>query len=94
MEKSPKSTILIYVQRVEVQMKIGDLVIRKDPPAGLSWGRNSQLGPGFVIKKMMGGKNPVHPCVRVLYPRIGKFYDMAESLMKVVSKKKEECKEK
>ena len=73
-------------------MKVGDLVKRKDPLSLDGW--NGLLGPGFVIEKMMGGKNPVHPCVRVLYPRIGKFYDMAESLMEVMSKKEEKCEEK
>lgn len=57
-------------------MKVGDLVIRK-----------KQLGSkefGIVLSKQMAGR-PAHPCVTVLYPRIGKSYDMAEVLMEVVS---------
>ena len=57
-------------------MKVGDLVVRKE-----------QLGDkefGIVIAKKMAGW-PVHPCLTVLYPRIGKTYDMAEAIMEVVS---------
>ena len=84
MEKSPKSTILIYVQRVELQMKIGDLVERKT---------GGRLGLGIILSKQMAGSNPVHPCITVLYPKVGKVYDIAESLMKVVSKKEKKCEE-
>jgi hypothetical protein len=58
-------------------MQVGDLVVRKN-----------QLGDkefGIVLSKQMGGSNPVHPCVTVFYPRIGKTYDMAEALMEVIS---------
>ena len=57
-------------------MKIGDLVARR-----------GQLGIkdlGIVLSKQMSGQ-PEHPCVTVLYPKIGKTYDMAEALMEVVS---------
>ncbi len=57
-------------------MKVGDLVVRR-----------KQLGTkefGIVVAKQMSGW-PAHPCITVLYPRIGKTYDMAESLMEVIS---------
>ena len=57
-------------------MQIGDLVVRK-----------KQLGTkefGIVLSKRMSG-HPAHACVTVLYPRIGKTYEMAEALMEVIS---------
>lgn len=69
-------------------MKVGDLVIRKIPPK--PWKnqpaekQRRQLGAGFIISKQMSG-NPAHPCITVLYPKVGKIYDIAESLMEVVS---------
>ena len=65
-------------------MKIGDLVIRKhDKYDGHR--QRSENGVGIIISKQMGGMNPSHPCITVLYPKIGKQYDIAESLMEVVS---------
>ncbi len=55
-------------------MKVGDLVVRK-----------GQLGIkdlGLVLAKKMAGR-PAHPCVTVFYPKTGKTYDMAESLMEL-----------
>ncbi len=55
-------------------MKVGDLVVRK-----------SQLGTkelGLVLSKQMAG-HPAHPCITVFYPKSGKTYDMAESLMEL-----------
>jgi hypothetical protein len=47
--------------------------------------QQDRCGFGIVLSKQMGGSNPVHPCITVLYPKIGKAYDVAESLMEVVS---------
>ena len=70
-------------------MKVGDLVIRK---IGKDWSIKSgaanrqreQLGYGIILSKQMGGSNPVHPCITVLYPKTGQVYDIAESLMEVL----------
>ena len=71
-------------------MKVGDLVIRKVPERGL--GRRApaleqirRLGHGLVLTKQMGGSNPVHSCITVYYPKTGQIYDIAESLMEVIS---------
>ena len=71
-------------------MKVGDLVIRKVPARGL--GRRApaleqirRLGHGLVLTKKMDGKNPTHPCITVYYPKTGGIYDIAESLMEVIS---------
>ena len=70
-------------------MNIGDLVIRKID--GVDWKsaqiQRKQLGYGFVISKHMAG-DPVHPCITVFYPKVGQAWDIAESLMKIVSKKR------
>ena len=69
-------------------MKVGDLVIRKIPPEGWKHQpadeQRRRLGVGFIISKQMSG-HPAHPCITVLYPKVGKIYDIAESLMEVVS---------
>ena len=73
-------------------MKVGDLVIRK---IGKDWSwseararrQREELGHGIIISKQMDGSNPVHPCITVLYPKVGKMYDVAESLMEIVSDK-------
>ncbi len=70
-------------------MKVGDLVIRKVPERGT--GRRAaalrqrrELGHGVVLTKQMAGQ-PSHPCVSVYYPQAGQIYDIAESLMEVIS---------
>ena len=70
-------------------MKIGDLVIR-NPDAEFSTMRfehavrmRDEMGPGLVLSKQFAGK-PVHPCVTVYYPKVGKIYDIAESLVEVI----------
>jgi hypothetical protein len=71
-------------------MKVGDLVIRK---IGKDWSlsdttakrQRDALGHGIILSKQMAGSNPVHPCITVLYPKVGKAYDIAESLMEVIS---------
>ena len=71
-------------------MKVGDMVIRKVPERGL--GRRApaleqirRLGHGLVLTKQMGGSNPVHSCITVYYPKTGETWDIAESLMEVIS---------
>jgi len=78
-------------------MKIGDLVIRKINvvPEGVN-GHSLQnridearltsadLGHGIVLSKQIAG-NPKHSCISVYYPKLGKIYDIAESLMEVIS---------
>ncbi len=71
-------------------MKVGDLVIRKVPERGT--GRRApgleqrrRLGHGLILTKQMGGSNPIHPCITVFYPKTGQTYDIAESLMEVIS---------
>ena len=70
-------------------MKVGDIVIRRIPERGsarlaTAIDQKERLGMGMVLSKRMSGF-PAHPCVRVYYPKVGKIYDIAESLMEVVS---------
>jgi hypothetical protein len=71
-------------------VKVGDLVIRKicDEPewkAHASINQRERVGHGLILTKQPGGSNPVHPCITVYYPMTGKMYDIAESLMEVIS---------
>ena len=66
-------------------MKVGDLVIRKQGKDMNSMLRRRLLGPGIILSKQLGGSNPVHPCITVYYPRAGKIWDIAESLVEVIS---------
>lgn len=71
-------------------MKVGDLVIRKvtnlpDWKLRPAVEQREQLGHGLVLTKQMGGSNPRHPCITVYYPKTGQMYDIAESLMEVIS---------
>ena len=71
-------------------MKAGDLVIRKTRNLP-SWklkaasDQRELLGHGIILSKQMGGSNPAHPCITVMYPKVGKIYDIAESLMETIS---------
>mgnify|MGYP003110063524 FL=1 len=70
-------------------MKVGDLVIRRIPERGTArlagaLEQRSKLGHGVILTKQMAG-NPSHPCITVYYPKVGKMYDIAESLMEVIS---------
>ena len=75
-------------------MKAGDLVIRKaSPDAGdhlnslqeaAAHQQRNKLGHGLILTKQMSG-TPKHPCITVYYPKTGQIYDIAESLMEVVS---------
>ena len=66
-------------------MKVGDLVIRKKGKDMSSMIMRDKMGPGIILSKQMDGSSPVHPCITVLYPRVGKVYDIAESLVEVIS---------
>ena len=66
-------------------MKVGDLVIRKEGRNMSSMIMRQKMGPGIILSKQTGGSNPVHPCITVLYPKVGKVYDIAESLVEVIS---------
>jgi len=66
-------------------MKIGDLIIRRVfHRATAAINQRELLGFGIVISKIMAG-TPEHPCVIVFYPKVGKSYSIAESLVEVVS---------
>lgn len=70
-------------------MKVGDLVIRRTKGVE-GWRKESateqreRLGHGIVLTKQLSG-DPSHPCITVYYPKAGKIYDIAESLMEVIS---------
>ncbi len=71
-------------------MKVGDLVIRKvrgvpDWKIRAAVNQRELLGHGIILTKQIGGRNPEHPCVTVYYPKTGQIYDIAESLMEVIS---------
>ena len=70
-------------------MKVGDLVIRRIPERGSArlapaLEQRRKLGHGVILSKQMAG-NPSHPCITVYYPKVGEMYDIAESLMEVLS---------
>ena len=70
-------------------MKVGDLVIRKEGKDMSSMIMRQKMGLGIILSKQPGGSNPVHPCITVLYPKVGRVYDVAESLMEVISESAE-----
>jgi len=70
-------------------MEVGDLVIRRIHGPGQhepDWKRSAAinqrelLGCGIVLSKAMAGN-----CVTVFYPKAGKSYSIAESLVEVVN---------
>jgi hypothetical protein len=67
-------------------MKVGDLVKRQFNHARWKEAReqHKRLGYGIVLSKQRSGR-PAHPCITVLYPMTGEVYDIAESLMEVIS---------
>lgn len=70
-------------------MQVGDLVIRKIPDrgtgrSGRALAQRRELGHGVILAKQVAGI-PSHPCITVYYPKVGKMYDIAESLMEVIS---------
>lgn len=71
-------------------MKPGDLVIRKvrnvpDWKLKVALEQRERLGHGIVLATQMGGYSPEHPTITVVYPKTGQMYDIAESLMEVIS---------
>ena len=62
---------------VRRSVKIGDLVKRKKNIA-------LKCGYGIVTSLHQGGSNPVHQCATILYPQIGKEYDIAVNLIEVI----------
>ena len=70
-------------------MQVGDLVIRRvrelpDYMLGPAVNQRQRLGHGVILSKQMAG-SPAHPCISVYYPKSGQIYDIAESLMEVIS---------
>ena len=70
-------------------MNVGDIVIRRIPEKGsprfeTAIDQRQSLGMGLVLSRQIAGW-PAHLCVRVYYPSVGKIYDIAESLMEVIS---------
>ena len=70
-------------------MKVGDLVIRKRGGEAIwqrqaAWEQRKELGTGMILSKQMSGE-PAHPCLTVYYTKVGRAWDIAESLMEVVS---------
>ena len=70
-------------------MKPGDLVIRRirdvpDWKLEAAVNQRNLLGYGLVLSNQTAGR-PSHPCVSVYYPMTGKIYDIAESLLEVIS---------
>ena len=70
-------------------MNVGDIVIRRIPEKGAprfatAIEQRQSLGMGIVLSRHMAGW-PAHLCLSVYYPAAGKIYDIAESLMEVVS---------
>jgi hypothetical protein len=68
-------------------VKVGDLVIRKVNVGGWKEAREQRqrLGHGLILSKQMAGRNPVHACITVYYPKTGQIYDIAETHMEVIS---------
>ena len=72
------------------KINIGDLVGRKVSHIQPGWKnqiaqkQRKELGLGIVLEKNISG-NPPHPCITVFYPKAGKCWDIAESLMEVIS---------
>ena len=64
------------------------MVIRKRTNVEARRQRKRQ-GYGLVISKQIAGSNPAHPCITVFYPKTGQVYDIAESLVEVISEAKD-----
>jgi len=69
-------------------MRVGDLVIRKRTNVEARSQRKRQ-GHGLILSKQIAGSNPAHPCITVFYPKTGQVYDIAESLVEVISEVKD-----
>ena len=65
-------------------MKVGDLVRRKSGSKPVSGFFLADNGVGIIISKHIAG-NPPHKCIDVFYPKVGKAWSIAESLVEVIS---------
>ena len=71
-------------------MKKGDLVIRKinsqlgDAAYLAAMKQRENLGHGLVLSVQWAGA-PQHRCATVWYPKVGRSWDIACSLMEVIS---------
>ena len=63
-------------------MKVGDLV-KRSPRAGVWWDLTTRR-LGIVVALGYGG-NPGHPTASVMYPDQGETYEIARSLLEVIS---------
>ena len=73
-------------------MQVGELVIRRvkgmtDHRLRSAVEQRERLGFGVIISKYRAGA-PEHDCISVYYPKIGKIYDIAESLVEVIGQKR------
>ncbi len=71
--------------------RVGDLVKRKIPlkPYRDDLPHAADTNSlGIVLGCKMGGSNPRHVVATVLYPEMGKEYDIAASLIEVVSERR------
>ena len=71
------------------KFSVGDLVIRKNPDSNdlsltavSAREQRDRLGFGIVMSRQISG-NPAHLCVSVLYPKVGRTFEIAESLMEL-----------
>ena len=73
-------------------MKVGDLVARKVPRCIHTGDERVQaarrqldeLGFGIILSQQFTGR-PRHKCLTVWYPKTGGIWDIAESLVEVIS---------
>lgn len=66
-------------------MKVGDLVKRKCSWKDIEYSPKLDENIGIVISLQSGGRNPVHPCATIFYSKVNKRYDIAVSLLEVLS---------
>jgi len=64
-------------------MKVGDLVLRKQPIQSRVRRLHTSDGFGIILERGWGGSNPIHRCAKVFWFDRGKAYDIAESLIKI-----------
>ena len=67
-------------------MKVGSLVKRKSPWKHVEYSpQEDRSGIGIVVSVQMGGRNPIHLCATVIYPKKNRKYEIAVSLLEVIS---------
>ena len=71
-------------------MKVGDLIKRKKSmlPHFIDEEENGVVG---IVVALSYGGNPVHPTASILYSRSGNQYEIARSLLEVVSEARKSC---